>query len=151
MAAVWHPLPDGTRPASVALCGKTHPTVPEPTRICGFVRKDAPTLAIPARIRGLVRKDASHSAQIGPHLWPCAERRHPRSREDQAVACPGGTGRDQLEPDPRKLLSRRGRRLTQGGCYVIRIPRIRRPPAGRTSWTAAAGAVRRRKRLPGAV
>src|SRR5215207_6315251 len=101
MAAVWHSAAHGTRPASVALCGKTNPShLFQPCicglvrkdaavdRICGFVRKGEPLPLFQPRICGLVRKDAAVDRICGfvrrdeplppipaPHLWPCAERR----------------------------------------------------------------------------
>src|SRR5215207_9412675 len=101
MAAVWHSAAHGTRPASVALCGKTNPSHLFQPCICGLVRKDAavdPSAALcgranasplfQPRICGLVRKDPAVERICGfvrrdeplppipaPHLWPCAERR----------------------------------------------------------------------------
>src|SRR5215204_1264520 len=101
MAAVWHSAAHGTRPASVALCGKTNPSHLFQPCICGLVRKDAavdpsaalcgkanPSPLFQPRICGLVPKDAAGRRICGfvrrdeplppipaPHLWPCAERR----------------------------------------------------------------------------
>src|SRR5215207_7147086 len=71
MAAVWHSAAHGTRPASVALCGKTNPSHLFQPCICGLVRKDAAV----DRICGFVRKGEPPPPIPAPHLWPCAERR----------------------------------------------------------------------------
>src|SRR5215203_121940 len=106
MAAVWHPLPTepgphlwpcaerrGRRPHLWPCAERRTPHCPNQPCICGLVRKDAAV----DPICGFVRRDGI-----------------PESHEDLAVACPGPIGRDQLGPDPSKLLSQWVRRLTQG-------------------------------------